>query len=168
MCGLRCACVAFAAAMQVQQAARWRSSQGGQAQKTKRESLRWRAAGLHQADGTVAHSEQRRARGGRHGASICKGGAQMMNKCHTRRSNCRLLRQSTMEESSCLFDYMATHVLEHWKKLQLSDTRNVKCERASDVRVSKAGACPIEGGGQTKRSCWPNPAMIQRTRGRQV
>ena len=69
------ASVAFAAAMQVQQAARWRSSQGGQAQKTKRESLRRRAAGLHQADGTVAHSGQRRARGGRHGASICKGGA---------------------------------------------------------------------------------------------
>ncbi len=56
---------------------------------------------------------------------------QMMNKCHTRRSNCRLLRQRTMEESSCLFEYMATDVLEHWKKLQPSDTHNANARVTS-------------------------------------
>ena len=80
----------------------------------------------------------------------------MMNKCHTRRSNCRLLRQSTMEESSCLFEYMATDVLEHWKKLQLSDKRNANarvtsvCGRRGHALL-KEGARPNEVAGHIQR-----------------
>ena len=68
----------------------------------------------------------------------------MMNKCHTRRSNCRLLRQSTMEESSCLFEYMAPDVLEHWKKLQLNDKHNVNASVTS-VRQRRGRALLKEG-----------------------
>ena len=80
----------------------------------------------------------------------------MMNKCHTGRSNCRLLRQSTMEESSCLFDCIATDVLEHWKKLQLRETRNVNARASSVCRrrgraLLKEGARPNEVAGRILR-----------------
>jgi len=80
----------------------------------------------------------------------------MMNKCHTRRSNCRLLRQRTMEESSCLFEYMATDVLKHWKKLQLSDTHKANarvtsvCQRRGRALL-KEGARPDEVAGRILR-----------------